>query len=412
MRHQDEAVTDLVAHVPLHAVGDRGGGSHEGLTGADLDHQLTNGQALGSGQFPPLLHGPHGVLVHADRSAARGDGLGPDERLDIGKRSVRVVVGQVAVPHLLHQLDGGCTTHLLLPDVAGLLLRLGIGRPEHEGGRRQDDQLVGAAPVAGQAPLDVGVEGPTALVAAVPGENGVRGLGCELPPLLGISRLQYHRPPLRTPRNVEAARDLEMLVAVVERPCLGIGEKDPGVLVRHDLLTAPGVEQLPRCEHELAGPAVALLLGQEAAAPEVLAGEGVPRRDHVPGTAPAGEVIERGELARHLVGLVERRVDGPGQSQPVRDRGQSGKDGEGVGAADDVEVVDLASLLPKAQSLGQKEKVELGPLRGLGEVDEGGELDVAARAGIAPNRRVVHAREMGRQMDLPMRRHLDTSARV
>ena len=58
-----------------------------------------------------------------------------------------------------------------------------------------------------------------------------------------------------------------------------------------------------------------------------------------------------------------------------------GQDRQRVGAADDVEVVDLAALLAQAQALGEEEEVELAPLGGLGEVDERVELDLALGRG-------------------------------
>jgi hypothetical protein len=62
--------------------------------------------------------------------------------------------------------------------------------------------------------------------------------------------------------------------------------------------------------------------------------------------------------------------------------------------------VDPAALLAEAEALGQEEEVELRALGGLREVDERVELDVAAGAGVAPDRRVVDPGEVGRQMDL------------
>ena len=114
----------------------------------------------------------------------------------------------------------------------------------------------------------------------------------------------------------------------------------------------------------------------------------------------AGEVVERGELAGHLVGLVERGVDRAGQPEPVGDGGERGQDGEGVGPADDVEVVDLAVLLAQPQPLGEEEEVELGALGGLREVRERAELDVAAGRRVAPHGGVVDAGEVGGEVDL------------
>ena len=130
---------------------------------------------------------------------------------------------------------------------------------------------------------------------------------------------------------------------------------------------------------EALGALVALVLGQEPAAAEVLPGERIPRRHDVPRGTAVGEVVQRGELSGHLVGLVERRVDGAGQPEPVGHGGQRGEHRERVRPADHVEVVDLAALLAQAQALGEEHEVELAAFGGLGEVDERAELDVAAR---------------------------------
>ena len=115
-------------------------------------------------------------------------------------------------------------------------------------------------------------------------------------------------------------------------------------------------------------------------------------------------MVEGRELAGHLVRLVEGGVDGPRQSQPVGDGGQSRQHGESIGPAHDVEVVDLAALFPQTEPLGQEEEVELGPFRRLRHLHEGAELDVAAGARVAPDRGVVHAGEVGGQVHLSLGR--------
>jgi hypothetical protein len=116
-------------------------------------------------------------------------------------------------------------------------------------------------------------------------------------------------------------------------------------------------------------------------------------------------VVERGELAGVLVGLPERGVERPGQAQVGGDGGEGGEHRHGVGSPDGVEVVDGAALLAQAQPFGQEEEVELAPLGGAGEVFERREVDLAARARVAPHRRVVHAREVGGQDHLLLGGH-------
>src|SRR6201999_2426681 len=75
------------------------------------------------------------------------------------------------------------------------------------------------------------------------------------------------------------------------------------------------------------------------------------------------------------------------------------EDREGVGPADDVEVVNAAAMLPQPQPLGEEEEVEQPALGGLRQVHERVELDLAARLRVAPHRGVVDARKMRGQMN-------------
>ena len=115
---------------------------------------------------------------------------------------------------------------------------------------------------------------------------------------------------------------------------------------------------------------------------------------------PPDRWSRRGELAGHLVGLVEGGVDGAGQAEVVGDGGERGEDGEGVGPADDVQVVDLAALFAQPQPLGEEQEVELGALGGPREVGEGAEVDVAAGRRVAPHGGVVDAGEVRGEVDL------------
>ena len=212
---------------------------------------------------------------------------------------------------------------------------------------------------------------------------------------------------LRAARHVERAADRELLAVVVER--LGAVGTNTPVGVGDDGVVGPAVPQLAGDADELVGPVVAVVAVEEAAAAEVLAGERVGRRDRVPRRAAAAQVVEGGELAGQLEGLVERRVERGRQADPVGDGGQRGQHGQRVGPADDVEVEDPAPVLAQAQALGEEEEVELAPLGGAGEVDERREVGLAARRRVAPHRRVVDAGEVGGEVDLLARRFMTTT---
>ena len=114
-------------------------------------------------------------------------------------------------------------------------------------------------------------------------------------------------------------------------------------------------------------------------------------------------MIQTGELARDLVRLVERGIDGAGQTDPVGDGRESTQHGERIGPADHIEVVDLPALLAQAQSLCEKQEVEFCPLGGLREMHERAEFDVAAGLRITPHRGVVDTRKVRGQVDLLQR---------
>jgi hypothetical protein len=90
-----------------------------------------------------------------------------------------------------------------------------------------------------------------------------------------------------------------------------------------------------------------------------LPGEGIPAGNHVPRATPAGQVIQRSELARDLVGLVERGVDSAGKPDPLGHRGQGREHRERVRSAHDIQVVDFPALLAQAQPFRQEKKSNL-----------------------------------------------------
>lgn len=200
-----------------------------------------------------------------------------------------------------------------------MLLRLGVGVPEDVRHSGHDLQIARLPPVPGEPPLDVGVELPAGLHRGVPGEDHVGGRGGELPALGGVPGLDDDRMPLRGARDGELALDPEL------RPAVGEAMPLP--------VRGPGVPQLPGGGEELGGPRVPVGPVQIAAAPEVLAGEGVRGGDDVPGGPARAEMVERGEPPGQFVRLVEGGVDRTGQAEPVGDGGERVQDGDRLGLA-------------------------------------------------------------------------------
>ena len=98
--------------------------------------------------------------------------------------------------------------------------------------------------------------------------------------------------PLGRTGDTEPPLDVELAAAVHKAALLRVREKPAVAHIGHDGTFVPRVPQLACCLEELAGTLVALPSCQVAATAEVLAGERVPRRHHVPGGAPFGEVVE------------------------------------------------------------------------------------------------------------------------
>src|ERR1019366_9731723 len=101
----------------------------------------------------------------------------------------------------------------------------------------------------------------------------------------------------------ELAADVEVRVVVGEPADVAAGEEFARFFVSDDLVTAPGVEELPGRLQEGLGPLIAGILRQEAGAPEVLAGERVPRGDHIPCGPSAREMIQAPRLPSHPPGV-------------------------------------------------------------------------------------------------------------
>ena len=168
------------------------GAPDERLAPGDLDDQLPDGEAFRLGPGPPLVGRGERVPVHPHAGPASGDGVLPDQRVDLRQRAVGVVAGQVAVPQLLEELDRRLPADLLQPHLVGQFLGLGVGVAEDEGGGGKDQELVGRTSVAGQPTLHVGVELPAGLEGGVPAEDGVRRRTRRTRALLGVAGLEDH----------------------------------------------------------------------------------------------------------------------------------------------------------------------------------------------------------------------------
>ncbi len=226
-------------------------------------------------------------------------------------------------------------------------------------------------------------------------EDHVGRGGRELATVVAVARLEDDRVALRAARHVEIAEDAELRPAVGELARRTGAHEGATCDIGHQVVVGPRIPERPcRCD-ELAGTRVALAVVEEAAAPEVLAGECVGRRDHVPHRPPVRQVIQGGQLTGEFVRLAEGGVERSGQTDVGGHGRERSEHGQRVGTADGVEIVDQTVLLAQAEALGEEEEVEFAALGRLGEMHERRELDLALRPRIGPHRGVVDAREVG-----------------
>ena len=132
---------------------------------------------------------------------------------------------------------------------------------------------------------------------------------------------------LRRPRDVERPAHREMLSLVVQHMQLRRIEIAAGGAVADERIILPAVPQPAHDFGELDDPVVALVMLEMRIAAEILGFRQVRRGDDVPAGAAAADMIERGEFAGDVVGLVvarrRRRHEADMLGHRV-DRGQQG----------------------------------------------------------------------------------------
>ena len=132
----------------------------------------------------------------------------------------------------------------------------------------------------------------------------------------GGAGLDQHRMALRRARHVQRALDGEILALEVGDVEAARPHELAGLLVADEGAVVPAVPQQPAGFDEFLGHRVALGMRRMLAA-EHRARLGVGRGHHVPARPPARDVVERGEAARHVIGLGIGRRGGGGEADPA-----------------------------------------------------------------------------------------------
>ena len=192
-------------------------------------------------------------------------------------------------------------------------------------------------------------------------------LGGDIDHVLGAARLHDDRPSLRGPRHIERPAHREELAFVIERMQPLRIEKLPAGLVADEGVVVPAVPQRGDDIGEFAGAFVALAVLEVLIAAEILRFFLLARRDQVPAGAAAADMVEGGELARHVIRLVVARGRGGDEPDMARRAGQRRKQGDRLEIGDVLRraAQRVNMRLSHADIVGEEDHVELGTLGGL-----------------------------------------------
>ena len=238
-----------------------------------------------------------------------------------------------------------------------------------------------------RAALHVGIEALGIGQVAARGEHHFRCLGGELAPGVGGAGLDDHGPALHRPGDVERPAHGEVFPLVVQHVHLAGIEIDAALHVADEGVIGQAVPKTRHHVVELARAGVALAVLHVVLEPEIQRRVGIGGGDDVPARASAADVVERGELARDVIGLVEGGRGGGDQADMLRGTGQRRQQRERIerrhgGAA----LQRLDRHVEHGQMIGHEEGVEAAALQRLGETLQMREVEIGVResAGIAP----------------------------
>src|ERR1700758_2359379 len=116
--------------------------------------------------------------------------------------------------------------------------------------------------------------------------------GTERPTVVGVAGLQQHRMSLRPGRQRRQSAHIElgtMMVDARDAAGIDVGSVWPFIDVGQHGVGCPAVPEFACDGEELLGATVTIGVLQEAATPEVLAGEGVRRGDYIPSRTAVGQ---------------------------------------------------------------------------------------------------------------------------
>ncbi len=401
-RHDVEAVGGALLDPAFDMVGDRFRGAGQHLVAApagEAAQQLAQRRALALDQSEDHL-----------RAALRPlHRLRPREGVERDRLVQREEAEVEAVEALRQMLEAD---HRQGEVVQLLFQRVGLRLRRAEDGRQagQDLDAVRVAAEGDGAALHVGIEILRVGELLLGGEDRLGIAGGEGAALVRGARLHQHRMALRRARQVERAAHAELLAGVVDGvDAVGVGVDAAGA-VMDARVVLPAVPQLAHDIDELGRATIAVAVRVALGEAEIAGRLGRPGGDDVPARPSGADMVERGELAGEVVGLVVgggggadqpdvlgRAGDGGEQGQrfqlALRDMADAAADGELVGEEHGIELAalgdarDLPIIADVGDALGLRLRVEP---RGL-VMAGGGNEDVEVKAGIGRHSEVPWA---------------------
>ena len=342
-----------------------------------------------------------GQLVEEGLAALAPVGFGK-----LGQRTVQVEAGQVeTADHPGEQRETHDRKCQIL-DAGELVLGLGLRAAHHREQPREDLEFVRDAAVLGKAALQVRIEGLGEFQRLVGREDHLRRARRQLLAGLGRSRLHLDRVALGRACHVQGSADLEVGALVLQDVELVWIEVAPGLLVAEEGVVVPAVPEARDHVDELLGLLVAARVFQVLVLPEVRGFRGVGGGHQVPSRAATREVVQGGEVAGQVVGLVVGGGHGGHQSDVVGDRGQRGEEGDGLEmgvVSVQTPRVGLAHVRPGGGGVRKEQRVEFRRLGRLGQPLVMLEIVSGVRRGIGVSPggdMVAVGRQEGPQADL------------
>ena len=176
------------------------------------------------------------------------------------------------------------------------------------------------------------------------------------------------------------AADRQLLALVAQHMHPRRVHEDAAGLVADEGVVGEAVPEAGDDVEEFARPLVALAMRHVLVMAEIQRGIGVGGGHEVPGRAPAADVVQRGELPRHVPGVVVgggRRGDQP---DPLRHHGQRREQGQRLEAGDRVAALQrLDRHVQHGVVVGHEEGVELRRLQRLDEAHHVLQVEIRVR---------------------------------